>query len=134
VCAPRKHARRWIAATGAATIDGAFTATFENGYVPTQGTFHDVVTGAGGRSGEFSTVTLPDAPQGDKILLVYDGTRVRMLSTDIADLDLNGIVNTQDFLIYLNWFASGNDLADFNGDGVVNTLDLLVYLNLWADG
>ncbi len=123
-----------IAAAGAVVIDGAYSAAYVDGYVPAQGTFFDVLTGAGGRSGEFSSVSLPDAPAGDKTLLIYEGTRVRMLSTDRADLDLNGSVNTQDFIIYLNWWASGDVRSDFNGDGIVNSLDFIVYLNLWADG
>ncbi|MBK7405197.1 MAG: hypothetical protein IPJ41_11335 [Phycisphaerales bacterium] len=123
-----------VSATGAASINGAYTAVFVGGYAPTQGTFFDVVTGASGRTGTFSSVSLPTPPSGDKILLIYEGTRVRMLSTDLADLDLNGSVNTQDFIIYLNWFASNDSRADFNHDGNVNTLDFIVYLNLWADG
>ena len=51
-----------------------------------------------------------------------------------ADYDGNGTVNTQDFLAYLNAWASGDPGADCNGDATVNTQDFLCFLNLWAQG
>ncbi len=51
-----------------------------------------------------------------------------------ADLDGNGVVNTQDFLLYLGAFAAGDPLADWNNDGQINTLDFLEYLGDWAAG
>ena len=49
--------------------------------------------------------------------------------------DLNGdrVVNTQDFLIYLNLWSSGDLGADWNADGVVNTVDFLAFLTDWSD-
>jgi hypothetical protein len=51
-----------------------------------------------------------------------------------VDLNGDGAVNTQDFLLYLNYWSSGNLLADWNGDGTVNTLDFVAFLNGWAAG
>jgi hypothetical protein len=51
-----------------------------------------------------------------------------------ADLNGDGLVNTQDFLVFLNAWSAGDDLADWNGDGTVNTQDFLAYLNDWAAG
>ena len=123
-----------LSATGAAALAGNFTGTYINGYVPTDGTFFDFLTTTGGRSGQFITSNLPTPPAGDKTILIYEGTRVRMLSTDLADLNLDGQTNTQDFLVYLNRWASRDPSADLNGDGMVDTRDFLVYLNLWSDG
>ena len=49
------------------------------------------------------------------------------------DLNGDGLVNTQDFLIYLNLWASGDIGADWNGDGIVNTIDFLDFLTEWSD-
>ena len=51
-----------------------------------------------------------------------------------ADLNGDGIVNTQDFLVYLNLWSAGDAAADWNEDGTVNTQDFLAYLNDWVAG
>lgn len=51
-----------------------------------------------------------------------------------ADFNGDGIVNTLDFLAFLNAFSAGDPSADFNGDGVVNTLDFLAFLNAFNAG
>lgn len=50
------------------------------------------------------------------------------------DLNGDGLVNTQDFLAFLNLWVAGDPIADWNGDGTVNTQDFLAYLNAWAAG
>jgi hypothetical protein len=50
------------------------------------------------------------------------------------DLTGDGLVNTQDFLAFLNAWANGDPLADWNDDGTINTQDFLAYLNDWAAG
>lgn len=52
----------------------------------------------------------------------------------IADWNADGSVNTQDFLAYLNDWATGEQGADLNNDGAVNTQDFLKFLNLWSAG
>lgn len=51
-----------------------------------------------------------------------------------ADLNNNGIVNTQDLVVFKAAFGSiGANLdADFNGDGVVNTKDLTIFKALFG--
>ena len=51
-----------------------------------------------------------------------------------ADLNGDGVVNTLDFLAFLNLWTAGNRTADWNRDGTVNTLDFLAYLNEWVAG
>ena len=51
-----------------------------------------------------------------------------------GDWDVDGLVNTQDFLAYLNDWAAGNRQADLNADGVVNTQDFIAFLNAWVAG
>ena len=57
---------------------------------------------------------------------VFDPCRV--------DLNGDGVVNTQDFAIFLNLWGAGDPRADWNGDTVVNTQDFAAYLNDWAIG
>ncbi len=51
-----------------------------------------------------------------------------------ADLNGDGVVNTQDFIAFLGAWANGDELADWNNDGTINTQDFLAYLNDWAAG
>ncbi|MCW5775533.1 MAG: hypothetical protein KIS87_03680 [Phycisphaeraceae bacterium] len=50
--------------------------------------------------------------------------------------DYNGdtVVDTLDFLAFLNDWANGNPKADWNGDGEVNTIDFIAFLNDWVLG
>ena len=50
------------------------------------------------------------------------------------DLNGDGLVNTQDFLAFLNLWVAGDPIADWNDDGAINTQDFLAYLNDWAAG
>ena len=51
-----------------------------------------------------------------------------------ADLNGDGVLNTQDFIAFLNAWATSDPLADWNDDGTINTLDFLAYLNDWVAG
>ena len=51
-----------------------------------------------------------------------------------ADLDENGVVDVQDFFLYWEAWIGGDPIADWNGDRVINSLDFLEYLNSWASG
>ncbi len=51
-----------------------------------------------------------------------------------SDWNLDGDVNTLDFIAFLNQWSDGHPDADFNGDGIVNTADLLAYLNAYNEG
>lgn len=52
----------------------------------------------------------------------------------VADMTGDGVVDTRDFLAFLNLWVAGDPIADWNDDGTVNTQDFLVYLNDWAAG
>lgn len=51
-----------------------------------------------------------------------------------ADFNNDGIVNTLDFLDFLNAYNASDPAADFNSDGTVNTLDFLMFLNAFNLG
>lgn len=52
----------------------------------------------------------------------------------VADWNADGLVDTRDFLAYLNDWSGDDAGADLNDDGTVNTLDFLVFLGLFAAG
>lgn len=51
-----------------------------------------------------------------------------------GDWDMNGTVNSADFVAYLDDWANGRDDADINADGVVNTRDFVTFLAAWSAG
>lgn len=69
---------------------------------------------------------LPDQAVGEVFQAL--GLRCR------ADFDRNGVVDTKDFIAFLNAWASGDSRADFNSDTMVDTLDFLSFLNQFASG
>ena len=50
------------------------------------------------------------------------------------DLNNDGVVNTQDFIAFLNAWATGDPLADWNDDGTIDTRDFIAYLGAWSAG
>lgn len=52
----------------------------------------------------------------------------------VADHDGNGVVDTRDFVAYLDDWAAKRPRADTNGDLIVDTRDFVAFLNAWAAG
>jgi hypothetical protein len=52
----------------------------------------------------------------------------------IADFNGDGVVNSQDFIRYLNLFSASDPAADLNADGVVTSQDFVAFLNHFVDG
>ncbi len=52
----------------------------------------------------------------------------------LADCNDDGIVNTLDFICFLNLYNDDDPLADCTADGNVNTLDFLCFLNAFNEG
>ena len=51
-----------------------------------------------------------------------------------ADFNDDGVVNTMDFIGFLNAYNIQDIKADFNGDNVINTLDFIGFLNAFNEG
>ncbi|MCC5787208.1 MAG: matrixin family metalloprotease [Phycisphaerales bacterium] len=51
-----------------------------------------------------------------------------------ADLNGDGVVDADDFFLFLQLFAAGDPAADINGDGVIDADDFFEYLGLFAQG
>ncbi|MCC5786026.1 MAG: dockerin type I repeat-containing protein [Phycisphaerales bacterium] len=50
------------------------------------------------------------------------------------DLNNDGVVDADDFFLFLQWFADADPRADINGDGVIDAADFYEYLDLFAQG
>lgn len=53
-------------------------------------------------------------------------------TNDIADMNGDGSVNSQDLLILLSAWGSSGGPADMNRDGIVNSTDLTIMLSRWS--
>jgi hypothetical protein len=49
-----------------------------------------------------------------------------------ADITGDGIVNTQDFIAFLDAWANGEPAGDFNRDGTIDTRDFIAFLAAWS--
>lgn len=51
-----------------------------------------------------------------------------------VDCNLDGLVDSQDFLCFLNLWVANDPDADFNADGVIDSQDFMAFLNTWVVG
>jgi len=51
-----------------------------------------------------------------------------------ADFNGDTVVNSLDFIAFLNAYSAQDSSADFNGDTVINSLDFIAFLNAYVDG
>ncbi len=51
-----------------------------------------------------------------------------------ADLNGDGIVDTRDFIVFLDAWSAGDPLADWDENGVIDTRDFVAFLGDWAAG
>ncbi len=51
-----------------------------------------------------------------------------------ADIDRSGVLDANDFFVFLDYFAAGDPHADFTGDGVIDAADFFAYLDAFAAG
>jgi hypothetical protein len=118
---------------GQAQLAGTLVARYIDGYAPVEGTRLRIIE-ADSIVGAFDTVTLPVAPPGDKSLLIEGPTFLEILSTDLADMNGDGVLDFFDFLTFQDLFALGDPLADLNGDGVLDFFDFLTFQSFFGDG
>ncbi|MCC5787041.1 MAG: dockerin type I repeat-containing protein [Phycisphaerales bacterium] len=52
----------------------------------------------------------------------------------VPDLNGDGVVDADDFFLFLQLFAAGDTRADMNGDGIIDADDFFMFLNLFAAG
>lgn len=50
----------------------------------------------------------------------------------LADMNCDDIVNTQDFIAFLNLWTARDPRGDFDNNGTINTQDFIAFLNTWT--
>lgn len=63
-----------------------------------------------------------------------DGTPDACQSPCPPDANGDGVVDTRDVVLFLNWWSSNDSNADFDDNGTIDTRDVIVFLNAWATG
>ncbi len=61
-------------------------------------------------------------------------TPIEIAPTCRPDLNGDGVVDADDFFLFLQLFAAGDARADFNNDGVIDADDFFAFLNAFAAG
>lgn len=116
--------------TGAATLAGLLEVSEIAGFNPSSGDAFTILTAAGGLTGEFDAVELPELA-GMQWLVDYSATEVTLSVILGADFDGSGLVDGQDFLQWQRGAGlSGqieNSTGDADGNGVVDANDLAIW-------
>ncbi len=94
------------------------------------------------RIADISNSPLPHY-QLEEVMLTSDGRLfINTISEGVAtvrvrcaaDLDGSGVLDADDFFLFLDYFASGDDRADLSGNGIIDVNDFFTYLDLFAAG
>jgi len=90
----------------------------------------------GNLDGEFGAGECVDYSNADPCLDGLGAAIVIHTTAAACPGDFNGdtVVNSLDFVAFLNAYVSSDPEADFNGDTVVNSLDFVAFLNAFAAG
>ncbi len=67
-------------------------------------------------------------------LIMDDLTITAAGPTCAPDLNGDGVVDADDFFLFLSYFADGDPIADFNNDGVIDADDFFDFLAAFAAG
>jgi hypothetical protein len=51
-----------------------------------------------------------------------------------ADFNGDGLVDTRDFVAFLNAWTASDPAADMNQDGTIDSRDVILYVNVWSSG
>lgn len=70
---------------------------------------------------------------GDNSGAAYVFQSISALRGCAPDINQDGVVDTRDFIGYLNLWATQDPDADWNSDGMVDTRDFIAFLNEWGD-
>jgi hypothetical protein len=117
-----------LAASGVVVLGGSELRLLFSGAAPALGQSWDVVSG-GSVLGRFAEVTGISASNGLLLATTYLSDRVRVTAALAGDVDLNRVVDAEDFArLYANFGRAGAGWAegDLNGDGVVSFADFQV--------
>jgi hypothetical protein len=114
---------RILIPTSTASIDGNISLAQLGGYVPTYLQAHELISAAGGVTGQFETVSGIEIASDKYWAITYDADSVFATAAVPGDADLNGVIDFDDyglidfgFLQGLNGWSNG----DFDGNGVID--------------
>jgi hypothetical protein len=118
-----------VLVTGGATLNGAFTLTYENGFAAARGQEFRVLSSAG-TTGAFSSIAAPPPPGSNlKSPVLADALGVRHLVTHVADWNNDLAVNVPDIFAFLGDWFNGN--GDFDGQNGNQVADIFAFLAAW---
>ena len=125
-----------VVVSDAAYVGGALTVSLVDGYVPASGDAFEILAAAS-VDGVFVTLALPDLDDGLFWYLNQDADSIDLVVTTLGDLDGDGLVGINDFLLLLAaWGPCPTPPAicpaDLDNDGMVGINDFLILLALWS--
>lgn len=126
-----------IVVGGALTLGGALDVQLINGFTPAAGQNFTIATAAGGISGSFSDMLLPNLPGLAWVLQRQPTSLVLSVRAATADFDGNGRVDGRDFMAWqrgLGRISATPADGDGNGDGLVNAADLTIWRSAMTGG
>ncbi|MCC5785074.1 MAG: LamG domain-containing protein [Phycisphaerales bacterium] len=106
----------------------------------TTGEVTDIITNIGGYiNNNWGWEAIAISDDGSKLFLSDPlGRQIFEFSTDgptcPPDINGDGVVDADDFFLFLSFFASGDPRADFNNDGVIDADDFFAFLSAFAAG
>ena len=119
-----------IDVVGDALLAGEVEIHFVGGFVPAANATYTIVDAAS-VTGTFDVA--PTIPNGLFVTrVVYEPTRVRVLTRCRADINLDGTVAPADFTAWLAAFNINDPLADVNLDGAISPADFTAWLGFFS--
>ncbi len=125
-----------VVVSDAASVGGSLTVSLVNGYVPRFGDALEIIAAAS-IDGAFETLALPALDPGLVWHFNQDADSIALLVTTVGDLDGDGVVGINDFLLLLAAWGPcpappATCPADLDNDGMVGINDFLILLSLWS--
>jgi T5SS/PEP-CTERM-associated repeat protein len=125
-----------VVVSDAASIGGLLTVSLVDGYAPRFGDTFELLAAAS-IDGVFESLTLPALDAGLFWHFNQDTDSIDLVVTTLGDLDGDGVVGIEDFLLLLAaWGPCPTPPAfcpaDLDGDGMVGINDFLILLALWS--
>jgi len=117
--------------TGTYTLGGTLRISTIDAFDPALNDIFTIIEGTS-VTGEFEFFDVPNLPNLRVFGVIYNPDSVVLRVTCAADLNFNGVVDADDFFLYLDFFATDDDRADITGNGTIDADDFFAYLDLFA--